>query len=351
MRPWMLYGAYGYTGRLIAEAALRRGHRPLLAGRSEAKLAPLASELHLDHAAVDLGDAAALRRALGGLPLVLHAAGPFVHTSEPMRRACLDAGASYLDITGEIPVFEAVFAQDAEARRRGVCLMSGVGFDVVPTDCLAVHVARKLATPSALEIAIDASGIASAGTMKSVLGLLPEGGLVRRGGHLAPWRLGKGGREVRFSHAVRHVLPIPWGDLATAFRSTGCPDITTYMALPAAQATAVAACGPLLKTALRFPSVQRVAASWAERSFPGPDEAERSSGRSHVWVRAVDRESNQAEGWLELGDGYAFTAASAVRAVERTLEQKPVGALTPAQAFGPDFVLEIEGVRRLDRLP
>ncbi|HUB06134.1 MAG TPA: saccharopine dehydrogenase NADP-binding domain-containing protein [Myxococcales bacterium] len=350
MPRWLLYGAYGYTGRLIAEHAVARGQRPVLAGRSADKLAALAGKLGLEHVAVSLDDPAALRRALEGASAVLHAAGPFVHTSAPMRRACLDAGASYLDITGEIPVFEAAFAEDGEARSRGVALICGVGFDVVPTDCLAVHVARQLASPFGLELAIDAGGNASAGTMKSALGLLPKGGVVRRGGKLVPWRLGRGARDIRFSHGVRHAVPIPWGDLATAFRSTGCPDITTYMAVPPGQAKALAAFGSVLQLALGVPSLQRAALSWAERRFPGPDEQERREGHSRVWARTVDREGNEAQGWLELGDGYAFTAASAVRAVERTLEKKPVGALTPAQAFGADFVLEMDGVRRLDAL-
>ncbi len=347
----MLYGATGYTGNLIAEEAVRRGHRPLLAGRSPEKLAPLSARLGLDSVAVGLADPAALRRALDGIALVLHAAGPFAQTAAPMRAACLDAGASYLDITGEIPVFEAGFAAGAEARRRNVCLMSGVGFDVVPTDCLAVHVARKLASPFGLELGIDAIGSPSGGTLKSVIGLLPKGGVVRREGRLTPWRLGKGQRDIRFAHAVRHALAIPWGDLSTAYRSTGCPDITTYLALPPGQARAVGVFGPVVQRALAVAALRSAAASWVEKRFPGPDAEARRAGRSHVWARAVDREGSEAQAWLELGDGYAFTAASAVRAVERTLAEKPVGALTPAQAFGEDFVLEIQGVTRLDALP
>ena len=257
---------------------------------------------------------------------------------------------SYLDITGEIPVFEANFARDAAARERGVAVISGVGFDVVPSDCLALHVARKLAVPSGLEIAIDAGSEPSAGTMKSIVELIGDGGVVRRGGVLQKWRLGKGAREVRFGSGVRKVIPVPWGDLSTAYRSTGIPDITTFMTMPPGGAGALSVGGPLLVAALGSASVRRAAAAWAERHYPGPTEAERARRHSHLWARAIDREGQEAEGWLTTPEGYAFTALSGVRAVERTLASKPVGAVTPAMAFGPDFVLEIEGVKRFDRL-
>jgi short subunit dehydrogenase-like uncharacterized protein len=348
---WLIYGANGYTGQLLAEEAVRRGLRPVLAGRSQEKLEPLGAKLGLPTLAVDLADGPALRQALQGAALVLHAAGPFVHTAAPMVEACLDVRASYLDITGEIPVFEANFARDAAARERGVALMSGVGFDVVPSDCLALHVAHKLAVPSALEIGIDAGSEPSSGTVKSAVEGLQQGCFVRRGGVLQRWRLGRGAREQRFTSGVRKVIPVPWGDLSTAYRSTGIPDITTFMSMPPGGVGLLKVGGPVLVAALGSASIRRAAASWAERRYPGPTEAERNRRRSHLWARAIDREGQAAESWLTTPEGYAFTALSGIRAIERTLEKKPIGAVTPAMAFGADFVLEIEGVKRFDALP
>src|SRR4051794_8227576 len=125
MPGWMIYGANGYTGELIAREAVRRGHRPILAGRHAGKIEPLANELGCEARVFGLGEP-----QLDDIELVLHCAGPFVHTAMPMVRACLTTGAHYLDITGELGVFEQIFARDGEAKRANVTLLPGVGFDV-----------------------------------------------------------------------------------------------------------------------------------------------------------------------------------------------------------------------------
>ncbi|MFY0531964.1 saccharopine dehydrogenase NADP-binding domain-containing protein [Nannocystis pusilla] len=144
MREWVLYGANGYTGELIARQAASEGLRPILAGRDATAIGRLAGELGLEARVFGLDDPAALARGIAGAALVLHAAGPFSRTSAPMVAACLESKIHYLDITGEIPVFEACRAQGARARERGVVLMPGVGFDVVPSDCLAKSLAEAL---------------------------------------------------------------------------------------------------------------------------------------------------------------------------------------------------------------
>lgn len=347
---WLLYGASGYTGRLIAEEAVRRGHRPVLAGRSREKLEPLASALGLEVRVASLEDPAALAAALKGLPLVLHAAGPFIHTSEPMIRACLAAGAHYLDITGEVPVFENTFRHDEEAKARHVTLMSGVGFDVVPTDCLARYVAEKVPGATELDIAIAAVSQASAGTTKSSLLQLQEGGKVRRNGVLQPYPMGQGARRQRFLDKERTVLPIPWGDLATAWRTTSIPNITTFMAFPTSQARSMRWGVPVLRQVLKVRPVRDALLKAVESRVKGPDEQARRTGRSQVWAQARAGDGRQAQAWLEVAEGYHFTALSSVRAIESLLAHPRPGAWTPAGVFGADFVLGIEGSRREDSL-
>lgn len=348
--PWMIYGAYGYTGRLIAQEALARGHRPLLAGRRREPLEEMAHDLDLPFVAFDLEDRTAADAALLGQRLVIHCAGPFVHTSAPMVEACLRNGVHYLDITGEIPVFEAIFEKDQEAKEKKVALLPGVGFDVVPSDCLARYVADRLPGAQKLELFIDAGASTSRGTTRSMLESLPRGGLLRRGGKLVPATLGEGQRTVRFTSGTKDVLPIPWGDLSTAWRSTGIPDITTLMASPPGAAAALRHLGPLATKLMENRTLRRIFDTLAGDFAAGPDAEARKRGSSEIHARA-EKNGTVVEAWVTLPEPYHFTAMAAVHIAERVLAEHPSGALTPAMAFGADLVLEVPGVRRLDALP
>ncbi|MDX1994678.1 MAG: saccharopine dehydrogenase NADP-binding domain-containing protein [bacterium] len=353
MTNWMIYGASGYTGMLAAEEAVRRGHRPILAGRSAEKLKPIAERLGLKVRAFPLDDVEAVAHNLDGMQAVYHAAGPFIHTSLPMLKACLQAKVHYLDITGEYPVFEQTFDHDAAAREAGVALISGVGFDVIPTDSLAKYVAEQVPQADTLDIAFAAISRASAGTTKSMLELMPQGGRVRRHGVLQTYRLGRGARRIRFSDRWRDTLPIPWGDVSTAYRTTGIPNITTYMAYPAAMiwGLEIAATMTDVTRWLAHEGLRRGLTRLVDRFVEGPDNDLRTAGRSYIWAKAADARGHYAQAWMEVAEGYAFTALAAPLVVERLLANPVTGATTPALAFGADFVLEIPGSVRLDSLP
>ena len=179
MSGFMIYGATGYTGSLIAREAVRQAMRPILAGRSSEKLVPLASELGVEYRAFSLDPSGAIADGIRGIHTLLNCAGPFSQTARLMADACLRAGTHYLDITGEADVFEALAARDAEARAAGVVLLPGVGFDVVPSDCLAVHLKRRLPTATRLALGFQSAAHMSQGTALTVLEGLTEGGLVR----------------------------------------------------------------------------------------------------------------------------------------------------------------------------
>ncbi|MBK8988916.1 MAG: saccharopine dehydrogenase NADP-binding domain-containing protein [Chloroflexi bacterium] len=353
MASWLLYGAYGYTGRLLVEEAVKRGHTPVLAGRDEGKTAVIAQQFNLRHLAFDLSDTDKLHQIVADFDLVLHAAGPFIYTSEPMVQACLAGRAHYLDITGEIPVFEATLSYDAHAREQGVALVSGVGFDIVPTDCLGSYVAAHLPGATHLEVAFMGLSRTSSGTAQTLVEMmanLPQGSLVRRDGRLVSQPLGAGSKQVTFSNGrTRQITPIPWGDLATAQLSTGIANVTAYMAMSLPRGAGVVT--PLAARLLKIGLARRAARQLVRWTFDGPDEALRQRARSYIWACASDAAGNKREAWLETLEAYRLTAVAGILAVETTLRQQPVGALTPSLAFGADFVLEIEGTQRFDALP
>jgi short subunit dehydrogenase-like uncharacterized protein len=340
----MIYGATGTTGTLIAEQAIRRGHRPILAGRSAASLAALGERLGLPWRVIRLDQPDQLQQAVSEVGAVLNAAGPFIATAPPLVAACLAARTDYLDIAGEIPVLQHLFARDQAAREREIALIGGVGFGVVASNSLVTYVADQLAGATTLELAVKAdNGQASQGATKSRLEGLASGGRVYRDGRLVPYRLGKGLKALRFPDGSFDILPVPSGDLEAAYRATVIPNITAF--IPFRRSAAVLL--PLVQFGLSIRPIRRCLEAALDRRGTRQPESQVDGRRtSYAWARATNRNGQQAEAWLELGEGYKFTAASSVQAVEHVLRDQPSGALTPAQAFGADFVLNIEGVRR-----
>ncbi len=340
---WMIYGANGYTGELVAEEAVRRGWRPILAGRRADALAPIAARLGLDHRVFDLSSGEEVARHLGGVKALLLCAGPFSRTSAPAVDGCLAAGVHYLDITGEIGVFEACHARGAEAEKAGCVVLPGVGFDVVPTDCLAASLKAALPGATELALAFHGAGSPSKGTAKTMLEGLPQGGQVRRGGVLTQVPLAWKTADIPFHDKTRTAVTIPWGDVSTAYHSTGIPDIEVYMAQPAKMIRAIKLARPLRRL-FGLSAVQRFAARRIDAKVQGPDKATRESARSELWGRVRDASGREVEGTLTTPEGYQLTVLSSLASVERLLAGGvPPGAHTPATAFGADFVATIDG--------
>jgi short subunit dehydrogenase-like uncharacterized protein len=347
---WMIYGATGYTGQLVIEAALKRGHRPLLAGRNVDKLDALGKKYDLEYVAFRLEDVGIIGEAIGDMDVVYHAAGPFVHTSDPMIRACLATSTHYLDITGEISVFENTFSYDQAAQGNNIALISGVGYDVVPTDCLAAYVAAQIRGATHLEIGFAGFGGISAGTTKSMIEMMPEGNMLRRDGRLVASRMGKHTRTIPLPTGEYSAMAIPWGDLSTAYRTTGIPNITTYMAMPRGAILTAQLTSPVGQLLFRSKPMRQLAGSLADRFIEGPDETARDQGRAYIWAHVSNDSGQTASAWLTVPEPYQFTADVAIHAVEQTLALNPIGALSPAQAYGTDFVLQVAGVSRQDHL-
>jgi short subunit dehydrogenase-like uncharacterized protein len=281
---------------------------------------------------------------LAGASLVLHCAGPFSRTSRPMVDACLAAGAHYLDVTGEIDVFEAIFARDAEARARGLALLPGTGFDVVPSDCLAAMLKERLPGATSLELAFAPLGRSSPGTLKTMIENAPRGGLVRRGGKIVRVPTAHLVREIPFADKPRMAMSIPWGDVATAWRSTGIPDITVYLAAKPA-AIRAARLSRIAAPLLGLEAVQRFLKARVERTVRGPGAEERARGSVQLWGR-VSHGKKSVEMRMKVPEGYSFTAEAALACVQRVLDAGlGPGAWTPSLAFGADFVRSLTGVQ------
>jgi short subunit dehydrogenase-like uncharacterized protein len=340
---WMIYGANGYTGELVAEEAAARGMRPVLAGRRAEVVEPLAARLGCEHRVFELSSGAEVARHLGGVKALLLCAGPFSRTSEPAVQGCLAAGVHYLDITGEIEVFEACHRRGDEAARAGCVVLPGVGFDVVPSDCLAASLARALPGATELALAFHGVGSPSKGTARTMLEGIPKGGAIRRDGKIVPVPLAWKTAEIPFHDRARLAVTIPWGDVSTAFYSTGIPNIEVFMAQPPGMIRAMKVIRPLRKLVGLGP-VQRIAARRIDARVHGPDADTRRSGRSQLWGRVRDAAGREVEGTLTTPEGYRLTALSSIASVERLLAGGVApGAHTPSTAFGADFVSSIEG--------
>lgn len=345
-KPFLIYGANGYTGELITRFAAERGMKPILAGRNEAAIGSLAEKHGLEHRVFSLDETDKLDDALQEVATVLHCAGPFSLTSRQMGEACLRTKTHYTDITGEIAVFEACAAADEKAKEAGIMIMPGVGFDVVPTDCLARHLKERLPTATNLTLAFYGMGGLSHGTQATMTMNIGKGGAVRRDGKImsvpAAWRT----REIDFGEVRKTGVTIPWGDVATAYYSTGIPNIEVYTVVPASALK-------MMKLSRYFGWLLATgpAQRYLQSKIPpgGPSDGQRARGRSLIWGEATDPEGNRVEARLQCPEGYTTTALAALNITQKILDGNvQSGFQTPAKAYGADLILEIEGAARQD---
>ncbi len=345
----VIYGATGYTGELIAREAVRRGLRPVLAGRNELAVATLAKELGCDHRVASLDDPGALDRALHGATVTLHCAGPFSATSAPMVEACLRQRSHYLDITGEIDVLEAIHARDTAARQAGVVLCPATGFDVVPTDCVAARLKRELPDATYLALGFASTGRPSRGTLKTSIENLSRGGRIRSAGRITPVAHAFRQRDIDFGVGARTAVTIPWGDVSTAYWTTGIGNIECYIAMPAASIAKL----KRLNTfggLLRFGPLQRLLKRMVTKGPAGPDAAARASNHMLVWGEAQAPSGDRVTARVRVANGYDVTVHAALAIAQHLLDGGPAepGHRTPSQLMGDHFVESLPGSSRIE---
>lgn len=344
---FLLYGANGYTGELIARYASQYNLQPILGGRKAAAIASLANKLNLPYKVFELTDTAALEAALQEVKVVIHAAGPFDTTAKPMVEACLKTQTHYLDINGDLEVFEMLHRYDEAAKQAGIMIMSGAGFDVVPTDCLALFLQKQLPDARALKLAFATPGGAlSHGTAITSLQKLGEPSASRRYGLIVKEPLGKRGMWVDFGEQKHFVMSLPWGDVYTAYHTTGIPNIESYTAVPQA-AYYLLKLQWLFNPLLRTKWVKNLIKKKIDSKAPGLKDAKREQSKSLVLGQVENGAGKKISARLSCPDAYTLTAYSTLLIAQKVLNEHFVaGYQTPAGAYGEDLVMELKGVKR-----
>jgi short subunit dehydrogenase-like uncharacterized protein len=347
----LLYGANGYTGQLIARYAAQYGLRPILAGRRKEALEPLAEKLELPYQVIDLNDRAALIAALGQVKLVVHAAGPFAHTAKQMVEACLQTGTHYTDINGDISVFELLKTYDAAAQKAGIMVMPGVGFDVVPTDCIALSLKQQLPDATHLQLAFATEGGSiSHGTAMTMAGKLGEGGAIRKNGKIERAPLGGEGMWVDFfagkgTTQKWFVMSIPWGDISTAHVTTGIPNITTYTGIKP-KVYKMLQWQWLFNWLLRMGWVRNIIKKKIAKRPAGPNDEQRGKAVGYVWGRATNAAGQTVTAGLCGPEGYTITLHATLIIAQKILNgQVSIGYQTPAKVYGAGLVEEVPGIQ------
>ena len=343
MKPnFLLYGAYGYTGELIAELAIENGLKPILAGRNVEKTKALADKLGLKWITFEAKDKTAVKLALQNVDILLNCAGPFTQTVKEFIPACIAAKVHYLDITGEIEVFEYAKTQDEAAKEAGIMIMSGVGFDVVPSDCLAKFLKDELPTATHLELAFMGLGGVSQGTAITMVENAGEGGAIRENGKIKKVKTAYQTKVIDYGIKKMNSVSIPWGDVSTAFHSTEIPNIKVFMAQPP-KAIKAMEMSSYFSFALKNDFVKGFIKKKIKEREKGPNEEKRNSNYSYLWGRVTDG-TTTIEARLITPEGYKLTSITALLITEKVLNGDfKIGFQTPSSAYSKNLILEVEG--------
>jgi short subunit dehydrogenase-like uncharacterized protein len=357
MKTFLIYGSYGYTGQLIVDLAVKEGLHPILAGRREGKLRAQARKHNLEYRAFTLDETAKLDSALREVAAVLHCAGPFVLTFRQMAEACIRTKKHYVDISGEIEGFEELAKMGNEAKEAGIMLMPGGGFDVVPSDCLAAYLHQQMPTATRFRLFLrGVGGGVSRGTARSAIENMHRQGRIRRDGKIVQvppaWQV----FEQDFGRGPVKVVSVGWGDVSTAYYSTGVPNIETYFAFPRAAIgflKLTRSIGPVIYSR-PVRNLLKWIVGWVNPH--GPSRQRNLTGFS-LMVGEMRDEETTVRAKLRTPEGYRLTALTSVEIMKRILNGDPstgsgqgfkTGFQTPSLAYGADFILQFDGVERKD---
>ncbi|GAB1445131.1 MAG: saccharopine dehydrogenase NADP-binding domain-containing protein [Cyclobacteriaceae bacterium] len=343
----VIYGSYGYTGNLIVAQCKEQQLNVILAGRNEIALKKQSEATGYPYQVVEIRNSEELNRLLEPATLIIHCGGPFQFTAQYMIEACLKTRTHYTDITGEIDVFELIASYDLRAKKVEIMMLPGAGFDVVPSDCLALHLKKRLSNATHLELAFTTTGAGSSrGTSKTAVLGLGEGSRVRRAGQITKVPLHEGLKEIDYGKFKTISARIPWGDVFTAYLSTGIPNIQIYMGINKKLARLIKLT-QFLNWLLRQGWLKKFLLKKIDQTT-GPGEDKRENAKSYL-VGSVWNNNQKAQTLLETPNGYTLTALSSVSIAKKILDGNfKTGFQTPSLAYGSDLILEFDGVKRTD---
>ena len=343
MNNLLLYGAYGYTGRLIVDECLKHGIKPVIAGRNPEKAMTFANKHGLEYDVFEISEKEKLENWLKRGSVVIHCGGPFIHTAREMVEACIATNTHYLDITGEFQVFDLIKEYDQKAKEKNIMLMPGVGFDVVPSDCLAKHLHNKLPSTTNLKLAfVSKDGRLSRGTAKTMIENLGNPQMRRRAGKYESFPIGKSIREIDYGNFIQLSMGISWGDISTAYHSTGIPNIEVFSGTDEQQINKVKKT-LRLSFMLKSRAIKNFLFRQIDKRPDGPKEKKREASCMYLWGEASDR-NKSVEARLKTPNGYTLTAMSSVLIAQKIFSgDYKSGFQTPSSAYGEGLILEIQG--------
>jgi len=347
--PWMIYGATGTSGELIARRAVAQGFRPILAGRNAKAVQKIAEELNLSWRTFEIGDWQRFRQEISKMNLLVNAAGPLAQTSVLVAESCLAAHTHYFDLTNQIPSLVATYTLDAEAKEKNLTLLPGLALSPAVSNCLVEHLHMLLPDADTVDIVLEPfTKRHIPGANLTIVENLAQGGFRRSGGALKRCRSGSRLMEIALPRGKRSLLPSALGDLEAVYRGTKLPNIATYIASdipPVLSRFQRKRTKPGTRT---LPSPARVAHQDNSSRYDHADDNRGDKEQSLVWARMSKTRQIFIEGWIEFGEAHEFTAAVVMAGVSRLIGKKQLaaGALTPATALGSEFILDLPNVKR-----
>lgn len=344
----IVYGAYGYTGKLISNQLKDKIQDVLLSGKNENKLRTLSDNTGFSFLAIDLQNKKNLTELFSQTEIVINAAGPFINTCCQIIEACIESKSHYIDINGDIKVFEIIKSYGEKATQAGVMILSGAGFDIVPSDCLAVKLKKMMTNPTHLKIAFATSGGGiSHGTALTVLGRIGEKALKREDGKLKQISMGKNSMWVDFGEAKKFTINMSWGDVSTAYTSTGIENIETYMAVKP-KIYYFLKLQFIFNWLLRLGIVRNMIKNYIDKNIVGPNEISREKAYSLFYAEIKNSSGHTMSARLKTDEGYNLTAKATVLIAKKVLNNDfKIGYQTPAKAYSENLIFEIEGTEEI----